>query len=465
MSVLRVIHQWWLVCAIAALPAIAADAVSLVIHSADPGVTVQPADGPARPAVPWRVVGASERVCFPKAGARVSLRRSDRAGDFDYPAPQAGCWTGAEIALSLRGSGHRSSREVVRQLRAILGIDRQGAHSPSTAAARDGANAFCRVTAYTDWLVLDQLGGLSMPVTAGTSATLTPLAPDGTPAAPPIAIGQTWGEIVLPAIGAPGQVFQLAIRGGLQDDTCTLRLRVVAGAQHSGVAPAPQASGSDAQEAAWQAAVHALRLVENHGRAWSLEAMRQIAPHRAVREAEQAHDHLARPNRTCANTESTEHPTRFDAPLLRASTSLLRAGQRSLFVAWRGGLPPFRVTLAREGDPTPIAELSELKGCEAFLPATDLTAGQYRLEIADRRSYVFPEASLLVAVKQAAPPASDGAEVATWLAQAQWLAEQDDGRWRFSALQDVAARLGELPEAEAWIARNGRPPALSPAVQ
>ncbi|WP_034925475.1 hypothetical protein, partial [Candidatus Accumulibacter vicinus] len=272
----------------------------------------------------------------------------------------------------------------------------------------------------------------------------------------------------LPALGAPGQAFQLAIRSGRDEDSCTLRLRLVAGAQQPGMALPSEAAGADPQEIAWQTAVHALRLVEAHGRAWSLEALRQVAPHRAVREADQAYDYLARPNRSCANTESTEYPTRFDAPLLRASQSLLSAGRRSLYVAWRGGLPPFRVTLWREGNPTLIADLGSLKGCEAFLPQADLTAGHYRLEITDRRSYVFSEPILLVVVNAHPPQApvmTDSAGVAAWLAQAQWLAEQDHGLWRFAALQDVAARLGELPEAEAWITRNGRPHSDSAATQ
>lgn len=183
-------------------------------------------------------------------------------------------------------------------------------------ASNDGRNAFCSVPSHTDWPVLDQLGGVSVPVPAGASATLALLLPDGVPAGPAMAITQTEGELRLPAVGEPGQVFQLAIRGGRQEDSCALRLRIVAGAQQPGVAP-PKAAGADRQEVAWETALHALRLVEEHGRAWSLEALRQLAPHRAVPEADQAHEYLARPNRSCANTESTEYPTRFDAPLLR----------------------------------------------------------------------------------------------------------------------------------------------------
>ncbi|MDS4013776.1 MAG: hypothetical protein RKP46_05390 [Candidatus Accumulibacter sp.] len=446
----------WLVGSMSAIPA--AGAASLIVSRTDAGVTVQSAQGSARPAQLGSVLNTGERLCFPDRGATVWLRRSDRGSSFPHTA-QAGCWKGAEIEAAQDGPGSRSLQRIVLRVLKALSTYGQNRHASVTAAARGGqiGNALCKVAAHTDWLVIDQLGGVVVPIVPGAGGRLTPLNTRGDAAGASITLEEKAAELRLPAVGAPGQVFELAIRGG-PDEPCWLRLRIVDGAQHP--AQALRASvATDPKKAAWEAAIHALRLVDEHGRAWTLEALRQLARHRTVPEADRAYAYLAAANRECVNSDGSNSPFVFDMPWLRASKSLLSEGRRRVFVVWRGGLPPFRVSLKREGAATPLAESSDLNMCEAFLPASDLTSGRHVLTVTDHAGLQL-EVSQIEVVPPELRPSAEALPAASvqpaWLSAAQWLAEQEDGAWRFEALQDVAAHLGDTPEAQAWIQRRGR---------
>ncbi|KFB68133.1 hypothetical protein [Candidatus Accumulibacter vicinus] len=442
----------------------AAGAASLIVSRTDAGVTVQSAQGSARPAQVGSVLNVGERLCFLHRGATVWLRRSDRGSDFAHTAQQAGCWKGAEIEAAQHGPGSRSQERIaLLRLLAALTTVGQNKHAPLTAAARGGqiGNALCKVAAHTDWLVIDQLGGVIVPIAPGAGGRLTLLNARGDAAGASITLEEKAAELRLPAVGAPGQVFELAIRGG-PEESCRLRLRIVDGAQHA--AQAPRAGVAvDPKKVAWRTAIQALRLVDGHGRAWTLEALRQLAPHRTVPEADQAYAYLAAANRECANSDGSNIPVAFDMPWLHASKSLLSEGRRRIFVVWHGGLPPFRVSLQREGTTTPLTESSDLKVCEAFLPASNLTSGRHVLTITDQAGarLVAEQIDVVPSAQRPSAPALPAASAQpAWLSAAQWMAEQEDGAWRFEALQDVAARLGDTPEAQAWIQRNGRPPAL-----
>jgi hypothetical protein len=127
-------------------------------------------------------------------------------------------------------------------------------------------------------------------------------------------------------------------------------------------------------------------------------------------------------------------PPPVTAPVLRPVTRLL-AGTRDLSLAWLGGCAPYAVRLERGG-----RSLVDAAGLGRPLLRTDtivLEPGAYRLAITT--SGPATGAAFDVIVADALPAAPDGLDADDsplgHVARAAWLAELDDGAWRWEAFQ------------------------------
>jgi hypothetical protein len=164
---------------------------------------------------------------------------------------------------------------------------------------------------------------------------------------------------------------------------------------------------------------------------------------------------------SCYNdTGKTNEPTTFQIPILRAQRSLLVAGARSLYVSWRGGSPPFTVTLSAADGTTVIARRDRiLDACAAYLQPTNLTPGRYRLSVLDANNVKEQEDDLFVTKDQ--PPSSlelkqaQLTDEARAIYMATWLTTVDGGEWGFEAEQRVASLRCKSAAAQEWLRQWG----------
>ena len=136
------------------------------------------------------------------------------------------------------------------------------------------------------------------------------------------------------------------------------------------------------------------------------------------------------------------------APLLNADIAALAAGQRGLALRWAGGVAPY--TLSIDGDEL-LLDLPDLPTADAPPQALDLAPGDYTLTITDAKGTEI-ERDVEVVAADELPRAPDDPGLAKLpaeyhtLAQAGWLSQQEDGRWRW----------------EAWLQLQTLPPEFAP---
>ena len=435
-----------------AFPAQAEHAGIYRIVKIDPGVKVLRANNKSEPAGNEVTLSGTDRLCFEKSPTQLSIQdMADKHRILDLLEPATGC----TLVRDIIHAGQKALPDILRDFWRTFFPEKQILQtSGATRGTPTAISAFCNAPADTDWWVLDSLADLVIPVTMNrkVSASLQTLGSAGNASAQTLpALEDGKDKLHLPALGQPGQRYQLALSA--QDlPPCTLHLRIVDAREYPAIVP-PRARES-AEDAAFRAAVHGLRVVSLEGHAWRLEALRQLeklpqAPDKLPTDVLKAKGYLARPDELCANTD-TDHPVAFAMPMLRAEKSWLLEGTRSLYLAWIGGLPPFRVLLVRPGEQTPLAEISVGRQCEATLPPVRLVPGTYQLHVIDEKGIPCIEENLEVvpSKQQALPPSG------SLLEQAQWLAEQEKGLWRFEAIQQVATQRSSNPKAQAWIFRN-----------
>ena len=163
----------------------------------------------------------------------------------------------------------------------------------------------------------------------------------------------------------------------------------------------------------------------------------------------------------CYNeTGKTNEPVTFQIPILAASRSVLAAGNRSIFVSWQGGVPPFSVTLSAAETGNVLAQTVGVRGtCAAYLPRIDLRPGRYRLTLTDAQNVKEQEDSLFVVAEAPAEPSelrdANLPEDARQLYAATWLGVLDHGIWAFEAQQRVAAMDCRSAAVEDWLRQWG----------
>lgn len=158
----------------------------------------------------------------------------------------------------------------------------------------------------------------------------------------------------------------------------------------------------------------------------------------------------------------TNQPNEFKIPALFAEKPALAAGNRALFVTWRGGVDPFTVELASPEQGRVVARATVKAACAALLPVANLTAGQYQLTVVDGNRAALTERNLSIGDKLPAMPRELAAaplpSIARSLYYATWLATIERGRWAFEAQQQVAALDCGSSAVREWLRQWGSLP-------
>lgn len=134
----------------------------------------------------------------------------------------------------------------------------------------------------------------------------------------------------------------------------------------------------------------------------------------------------------------------------------IKAGMRDLPMGWRGGCPPFVVTvLSSNGQPL---HRESIEGWQVRLDQVPLPVGRYSVVITDSTGKRF-DTGLEAAGDTPAMPANLAADTSPLgvTAQAIWLANQDGGRWRLDAFDRLRPLIragdplaGSIGDALLW---------------
>ncbi len=141
-------------------------------------------------------------------------------------------------------------------------------------------------------------------------------------------------------------------------------------------------------------------------------------------------------------------------------TPYLTAGQRTIYLTWAGGMPPFTVEFKRTDNKLILAKSSGILTNNVSLPTTTLQSGQYTLSIIDTNKIERKDDSVTVIDESMLPPPPQE------LLDAKLQKEEYDliytiflegigkGEWRFEALQRAAALQQSSPISKAWLERR-----------
>ena len=148
-------------------------------------------------------------------------------------------------------------------------------------------------------------------------------------------------------------------------------------------------------------------------------------------------------------------------PAFAASAAALGSGGRRLFLAWDDGRAPFKVSLKRQGSDQAIVAARDIASNHILLPSADLAPDRYQLTVSGatgdgitQRELVVVTADRVPRLPRASVPASlSNTEKA--LLWAEFLENEDDGRWTLEALQIVGSLPREDPLVAAWLRRFG----------
>jgi hypothetical protein len=123
----------------------------------------------------------------------------------------------------------------------------------------------------------------------------------------------------------------------------------------------------------------------------------------------------------------------IEVPILAPGARIV-AGDRDLPLAWRGGCAPFVVTVLAGGQS--LVHRESIEGRQIRLDDVPLATGRYAVVITDADSRRF-EAPLEAVGAGPAVPAEIAADTSSLgvVAQAIWLAQHEDGRWRLESFE------------------------------
>jgi hypothetical protein len=134
------------------------------------------------------------------------------------------------------------------------------------------------------------------------------------------------------------------------------------------------------------------------------------------------------------------------APVLSRAQKVVE-GSQTLKIAWRGGCPPFSVTVEARG--RVVASAKNVEKYVASLPQTSLKTGPHVLRIREARGSELKAAFEVVSASLPMPEdlAASSSTTAA-LAQATWLADQEEGAWRLESVKRLEPLVaGQQPMA------------------
>jgi hypothetical protein len=123
----------------------------------------------------------------------------------------------------------------------------------------------------------------------------------------------------------------------------------------------------------------------------------------------------------------------IEVPILVPDAQIV-AGDRDLPLAWRGGCAPFVVTIHAGGQKLVYRE--SIEGRQIRLDDVPLVPGRYAVTITDADGRRF-EAPLEAVAAGPTVPSDIAADTSSLgvVAQAIWLAQHEDGRWRLESFE------------------------------
>lgn len=155
----------------------------------------------------------------------------------------------------------------------------------------------------------------------------------------------------------------------------------------------------------------------------------------------------------------SEHDSPINIPML-ASGANITAGVRDLPLAWQGGCAPYNVSVV--SGKQVIARRAGVAGQMTRLDKVALPVGRYTVTITDAANKRF-ETTLEARQRGPAMPTDltgDQTPLGV-IAQAVWLAEQDQGRWRLDSFEQLRPLIragnplaGAVGDGLLWSRRN-----------
>jgi hypothetical protein len=141
----------------------------------------------------------------------------------------------------------------------------------------------------------------------------------------------------------------------------------------------------------------------------------------------------SRGGETCSQAGAEIQP--IEVPILAGGARLV-AGERDLPLAWRGGCPPFSVTVRNAAGETLRRE--SVAGWQLRVDDVPLAVGRYSIAITDAagRGYAG-SVDALQAGPTSPPELTADTNTIGITAQAMWLASQDGGRWRIDSFEKL----------------------------
>ena len=154
----------------------------------------------------------------------------------------------------------------------------------------------------------------------------------------------------------------------------------------------------------------------------------------------------------------------FEVPIFDgASSTMLVAGERPFTLEWNGGVPPFRVELARHGDVALVGEWRDIESQALKRQSVDLKPGGYQITVRDaageRRTVDVKviEATAQPHLSRDVLSSYRDVDIAAFVNVA-WLVGQD-GAWRLESYIRAFELASRYPPAEILVDRlaEGRP--------
>lgn len=170
----------------------------------------------------------------------------------------------------------------------------------------------------------------------------------------------------------------------------------------------------------------------------------------------------SRGGENCGQEGSEVKP--IEVPILVTGARVV-GGERDLPLAWRGGCPPFVVSVLSGQDR--LVHRESIEGWQVRLDDVPLSVGEYVVAITDAAGKRFQAPLTAMARGPELPPdlAADTSSLGV-IAQAVWLAGEDGGRWRLESFERLRPLIragdplaGAIGDSVLW----GSAPAPAPA--
>jgi hypothetical protein len=157
-----------------------------------------------------------------------------------------------------------------------------------------------------------------------------------------------------------------------------------------------------------------------------------------------------------AATRAEDQPSPIEVPALGDYDPMLVAGERSLYVAWTGGVAPFTVSVLR-ADGTAVTSQDGIRAHVLSLPSASYAPGRYSLVVKGIDGHGVRESGLTVVEASKLPPRpailshSSLPSADEKLLYAYFLEGWGKGEWTLEALQQAASITPPTPASSDWI--------------